>query len=257
MRCIISSRTEEFQSTPPARGATASRRRGASSADISIHAPREGGDRCYLPTDHAPPGFQSTPPARGATKRGRQGSGVQLFQSTPPARGATGQIKSAVGGELFQSTPPARGATRMHWAMRRLTRDFNPRPPRGGRLRDTSGCFASSSRFQSTPPARGATHGRSGHRFCSAISIHAPREGGDGDLPQQRIHMTISIHAPREGGDTGAELLHRIQDVISIHAPREGGDIIHTSCNFLDPVFQSTPPARGATSPVAAWISAW
>ena len=143
----------------------------------------------------------------------------------------------------------------MHWAMRRLTRDFNPRPPRGGRLRDTSGCFASSSRFQSTPPARGATHGRSGHRFCSAISIHAPREGGDGDLPQQRIHMTISIHAPREGGRHGRRAsppypgCHfnprpprggrppppcRIgqQKRISIHAPREGGDNFHT------------PPAR-------------
>ena len=79
-----------------------------------------------------------------------------------------------------------------------------------------------------------------------AISIHAPREGGDGgaasgagQLPhfnprpprggatcQNRAGKTdswISIHAPREGGDRlppAGGLLCRI----SIHAPREGGD---------------------------------
>ena len=57
----------------------------------------------------------------------------------------------------------------------------------------------------------------------------------------------ISIHAPREGGDLGAEhdlcpLLH-----ISIHAPREGGDDVIRAYPSLYEVFQSTPPARGAT----------
>ena len=34
------------------------------------------------------------------------------------------------------------------------------------------------------------------------ISIHAPREGGDGGSHQgEVIPMVISIHAPREGGD--------------------------------------------------------
>ena len=35
------------------------------------------------------------------------------------------------------------------------------------------------------------------------ISIHAPREGGDGGgLLHRRGLAAISIHAPREGGDT-------------------------------------------------------
>ena len=34
---------------------------------------------------------------------------------------------------------------------------------------------------------------------------------------------------------------------ISIHAPREGGDLIHASVPFIR-LFQSTPPARGATA---------
>ena len=56
-----------------------------------------------------------------------------------------------------------------------------------------------------------------------AISIHAPREGGDLQTNFYGQSVYISIHAPREGGDfvwqeDGAN------DVISIHAPREGGD---------------------------------
>ncbi len=78
--------------------------------DISIHAPREGGDAMEMVkamvasiSIHAP----------------REGGDVQIPQSSfqcveisihaPREGGDGGQIKSAVGGELFQSTPPARG----------------------------------------------------------------------------------------------------------------------------------------------------
>ena len=56
--------------------------------------------------------------------------------------------------------------------------NFNPRPPRGGRLLSQLTPDAGR-KFQSTPPARGATL----HCRCAGgyhrISIHAPREGGD------------------------------------------------------------------------------
>ena len=35
----------------------------------------------------------------------------------------------------------------------------------------------------------------------STISIHAPREGGDGKGTARWASEIISIHAPREGGD--------------------------------------------------------
>ena len=100
--------------------------------------------------------------------------------------------------------------------------------------------------FQSTPPARGATPPSRGRPAALPISIHAPREGGDGALGTTMTIRMISIHAPREGGDHncgvhGCAILHfnprpprggRLQPVgggtlhpgISIHAPREGGD---------------------------------
>ena len=94
-----------------------------------------------------------------------------------------------------------------------------------------------------------------------AISIHAPREGGDDDgspawqaffqfqstppargatsaLISLRPLTEISIHAPREGGDvTAGDVLPELT-AISIHAPREGGDnqlmdqVVGVSKNF-------------------------
>ena len=56
----------------------------------------------------------------------------------------------------FQSTPPRGGATARKALHTAHARNFNPRPPRGGRLVET---------------VVGAEQIR--------ISIHAPREGGD------------------------------------------------------------------------------
>ena len=73
----LSSPYLSFQSTPPARGATAFAYVVNTDNAISIHAPREGGDdqgreHCQLSSQ-----FQSTPPARGATYRLFDGSGYQ------------------------------------------------------------------------------------------------------------------------------------------------------------------------------------
>ena len=57
----------------------------------------------------------------------------------------------------------------------------------------------------------------------------------------------VSIHAPRAGGDDAiGKHLGMFVDV-SIHAPRAGGDAEFLEDNRADIVFQSTPPARGAT----------
>ena len=59
----------------------------------------------------------------------------------------------------------------------------------------------------------------------TAISIHAPREGGDHPIPKNSGKTIISIHAPREGGDIAIFRRPPAQSAISIHAPREGGDL--------------------------------
>ena len=100
-----------FQSTPPARGATAPLHHGHAalgisihapreggdltasrsgfSASISIHAPREGGDCLILWTRRCRRYFNPRPPRGGRPKINRYNVYNKGFQSTPPARGAT------------------------------------------------------------------------------------------------------------------------------------------------------------------------
>ena len=125
----------------------------------------------------------------------------QRFQSTPPARGATSHTYMVGFKREFQSTPPARGATRRPGAGVQELLYFNPRPPRGGRLK-----------FMVSSPVQ------------PVISIHAPREGGDPGFSALPGFYNISIHAPREGGDTPTGSGPLPCANISIHAPREGGD---------------------------------
>ena len=103
-------------------------------------------------------------------------------------------------------------------------------------------------RFQSTLPARGATITSGDDGDVMIISIHTPREGSDFDDFKTVRSEIISIHTPREGSDI-VSLCFGATRPISIHTPREGsdqGDAL--SLRGLRP-FQSTLPARGATSP--------
>ena len=127
-------RKVQFQSTPPARGATQGRSNSLTNHKyfnprpprggrlehviaedcepiISIHAPREGGDLALWQYLYAPKHFNPRPPRGGRPALRLLVIVVPLFQSTPPARGATALI----------CQPLSRQA------------DFNPRPPRGGR----------------------------------------------------------------------------------------------------------------------------
>ena len=77
--------------------------------------------------------------------------------------------------------------------------------------------------FQSTPPVKAATIKIWFYAFSVIISIHAAREGGDGNGYGRRCSIVISIHAAREGGDPKSSA-RRFLVSISIHAAREGGD---------------------------------
>ena len=75
-----------------------------------------------------------------------------------------------------------------------------------------------------------------------------PREGGDRRVragPQKGKDFNPR---PREGGDALRGAVGLGAADISIHAPREGGDLcVLKTLNCSVDVFQSTPPARGAT----------
>ena len=105
--------------------------------------------------------------------------------------------------------------------------------------------------FQSTLPARGATLQGIGTHRKDCISIHAPRTGSDAPASgRDRRCSGISIHAPRTGSDK-CEPRGLADRVISIHAPRTGSDRQKNNATATPTKFQSTLPARGATSDVA------
>ena len=57
----------------------------------------------------------------------------------------------------------------------------------------------------------------------------------------------ISIHAPREGGDCNAMLHRAIMSDFNPRPPRGGRQPV-ANVVVAQLIFQSTPPARGATS---------
>ena len=82
-------------------------------------------------------------------------------------------------------------------------------------------------KFLSTPPARRATATKAIMPSMIHISIHAPREEGDGgQKAKMRRLYHISIHAPREEGDGCHGMPANCSTPISIHAPREEGDAV-------------------------------
>ena len=80
---------KEFQSTPPARGATCGALIACRCGNHFNPRPPRGGRLFADLDDPEYEIFQSTPPARGATICDEIHAFKQPFQSTPPARGAT------------------------------------------------------------------------------------------------------------------------------------------------------------------------
>ena len=125
-----------------------------------------------------------------------------LISIHAPREGGDNAPEQTMGNPNISIHAPREGGDKRTAPLPQSPVNFNPRPPRGGRLvrlpeiigaivisihapreggdrrcPGAGGCICG---FQSTPPARGAT-AVSPPKDCSrdAISIHAPREGGD------------------------------------------------------------------------------
>ena len=238
--------------------------------DISIHAPRVGGDPASTTWTSIRGRFQSTPPVWGATRDMQLLNAGIIFQSTPPVWGATGRLTTLEASVKFQSTPPVWGAT-LHAAHPEVPELFQSTPPVWGAT--SNHCFrAENPTFQSTPPVWGATVLPKQEPLATYISIHAPRVGGDLHLDG---HLGLEQHfnpRPPCGGRPDASrprhpppdfnprppcggrrepIFHADEEEgISIHAPRVGGDFSMKARYEAAEEFQSTPPVWGATCAV-------
>ena len=171
-----------------------------------------------------------------------------LFQSPHPVRGATGSRSCWPPSQCHFNPRTPRGVRRLRLSVSTsLKKDFNPRTPRGVR-RPFLVVITIAMQFQSTHPARGATHISRLNQLLNKISIHAPREGCDRHRPC--IHERAGDFNPRT--PRGVRPLQLVRVVlergISIHAPREGCDCTFCRAAVSPALFQSTHPARGATT---------
>ena len=261
----------DFNPRPPCGGRRGTKKRENHAEDISIHAPRAGGDGTTARGWAMRSTFQSTPPVRGATIPIIISIwSIRPFQSTPPVRGATMRDWMWTALYEFQSTPPVRGATISGRRMLPLDFYFNPRPPCGGRHVKII-AEAHASEFQSTPPVRGATRSaRSENALEPEISIHAPRAGGDEDVLQRAIISYAFQSTPPVRGATFVRSIGKSAGHYFNPRPPCGGRLRlretfpplpnfnpRPPCGGRLPRrrvrngrcrgFQSTPPVRGAT----------
>ena len=123
----------EFQSTPPARGATyVIRRKVVNCAEFQSTPPARGATCRQTAVRYAENHFNPRPPRGGRRLSARFWPTIETFQSTPPARGATYESVTFWQSIEFQSTPPARGATFCRIVAYRVTEDISIHAPREG-----------------------------------------------------------------------------------------------------------------------------
>ena len=193
-----------FQSTCPARGTTLGRLGGVvRPQDFNPRAPRGARRRRPLRGSLSLSQFQSTCPARGTTPATGSVEYKRFkFQSTCPARGTTTSFCSrSVRPSRISIHVPREGHDVSRSTPRSSITNFNPRAPRGARLRYLPR-HSFTGRFQSTCPARGTTTPPSSCARQMRISIHVPREGHDREASDHHDEpVLISIHVPREGHD--------------------------------------------------------
>ena len=150
------------------------------------------------------------------------------------------------------------------------SRNFNPRPPRGGRP-DCNVDVVRIAGFQSTPSARRATMFIGNFAVTRFISIHALREEGDFTAHKSKTAMVYFNPRPPRGGRPlppdqdrsdsrfqstpsarrATKISHTISIslFISIHALREEGDSNHIIIGRKGLDFNPRPPRGGRQRP--------
>ena len=178
MQVFLSSDGVQFQSTPPARGATPS---AIQSPHLFLYfnprPPRGGRRQVYRRCLVQVSLFQSTPPARGATTRPAVLQSPWKISIHAPREGGDAPCRfPACQTVCISIHAPREGGDHPVIIHRPPRHDFNPRPPRGGRLLPVIAPSMGTG-FQSTPPARGATQVAVGLRAAPGFQSTPPARG--------------------------------------------------------------------------------
>ena len=164
--------------------------------------PPHGGRLCPACNRKAKIGFQSTPSSRRATPGRHWGHAGLQFQSTPSSRRATDIfIAFAISVKNFNPRPPHGGRPLPPPHQPPATSNFNPRPPHGGR-QDVGVDQPNPVLFQSTPSSRRATAFRTSESPVTSLFQSTPSSRRATWSRRWRSSAAcISIHALLTEGD--------------------------------------------------------
>ena len=167
-----------FNPRPPVWGATQALYPLKGAVAISIHAPRVGGDRRSAGNPARGTDFNPRPPCGGRRWGLQRPHYLPEISIHAPRVGGDYTFKLENVEVLISIHAPRVGGDRSRGRFLFHSPNFNPRPPCGGR-RGTLPEDTAAGTFQSTPPVWGATLREIKEVRIPAISIHAPRVGGD------------------------------------------------------------------------------
>ena len=219
---------------------------------VSIHAPREGCDRCPPLLQRGAGVVSIHAPREGCDPRGDDELARLLFVSIhAPREGCDLQVSFLLNFSVqFQFTHPGRGATQGTRRDRQLPTVSIHAPREGcdGRYclyrswygvsihAPREGCdlqvlspLSSLVQFQFTHPGRGATHPKGCREQPAMFQFTHPGRGATKALSLSPMSEEVSIHAPREGCDPIDKADATLLLNVSIHAPREGCDLLSHS----------------------------
>ena len=151
---------------------------------------------------HAESSFQSTPSVGRATRCADwDNRHHKISIHALRGEGDSAHLGFNIHIDRFQSTPSVGRATISSLMTKLLIRDFNPRPPWGGRQSTIS------------------------HKCKEVqISIHALRGEGDGERSKRKRYQKHFNPRPPWGGRQASKCLKFYRMIISIHALRGEGD---------------------------------
>ena len=250
------------------RGATNQLTALETTAQISIHAPRERSDLSDLQYFLSDTDFNPRSSWEERHGKNRSDTSSYQFQSTLLVRGATSTAFVLLTNLQFQSTLLVRGATVYGWESAIRGMNFNPRssweerqfkasdifivanfnPRSSWEERLTTGIRTSGKKtFQSTLLVRGATFPDNKYltlqmQFQSTLLVR----GATCCVVLSTVYNCISIHAPRERSDFRLSLIRGLQRYFN---PRSSWEERRISSRLLVifSKFQSTLLVRGAT----------
>ena len=237
----------KFQSTPSARRATQSSCLVSLALQFQSTPSARRATRRIINQLRTIINFNPRPPRGGRpTRRAKKES--QMFISIHALReeGDTARKTKSINLSQFQSTPSARRATIFSRPKRRKQSNFNPRPPRGGRLY-VHRLYLSAIKFQSTPSARRATgRGLQSHSRGRYFNPRPPR-GGRPATSLQVYSSPIFQSTPSARRATSCPWPTAAREAYFNPRPPRGGRPLQPNSINPNQQFQSTPSARRAT----------